>query len=202
MRYCLYIILLISTCTASGQNNIAIGQWRSHQDFGSSMQVAQLGDTMYCATATGLFYVIRSTGVVIPQSKINGFSDINIKSMGCSQKYHSIFLGYQNTTIDILHNGRITQMKDIYQNSNASGARAINGFFFNDKFCYIATTFGIIKYDMELNETREDYPEIWPGEPTNPASAGSVVNISSIAFYNDSIYAATDRGLIAAKLSV
>ena len=194
MRYILCLILLLSTASANADNNIAIGQWRSHQNFSHSLKVAQLGDTIYCATYAGMYYYIRSTGVMTPLSKINGFNDVSINAMGCSKKYHDIFLGYQSSNIDILHNGKILNMSDISTFNRIAGAKSINGFFFNDKFCYIATSFGIVQYDIERNEVFDDYQEIWP---TNANS----VPVNSIAFFNDSIYAATPLGLIGAPLN-
>ena len=193
MRQIIYIALLLCSFRVSA-DNIAIGEWRSHQDFGHAFKVAQLGDTIYCATYTGLFYFIRSTGVVTPLSKINGFSDINVRSMGYSKKYHDVFLGYENTNIDILHNGKILNLQDIYQYNRIAGAKSLNGFFFNEQYCYIAASFGIVQYNIERNEITDDYSEIWPTD-------GSTVEVKSIAFFNDSIYAATPRGLIGAPLN-
>ncbi len=193
MRYILTFFLLLGVLNAQA-DNIAIGQWRSHQNFSHAIKVAQLGDTIYVATATGMFYYIRSTEVATPLSKINGMSDINIAAMGCNKKYHQIFLGYQNSNIDIWHNGKITNVKDISTFNRIAGAKSINGFFFNSKYCYVAASFGIVQYDIEKNEIYDDYQEIWPSD-------ASSVNVNSIAFFNDSIYAATSRGLIGAPLN-
>ncbi len=194
MRYILCSILLFFAILVHAGNNIAIGEWRSHQNFSHAMKVAQLGDTIFCATQTGMFYFIRSTSVATPLSKINGFNDISINAMGCSKKYHYIFLGYKNSNVDIFHNGKVQNMRDISTFNRIAGAKSINGFFFNDKYCYIATSFGIVQYDLERNEIFDDYQEIWP---TN----ANRVNVNSIAFYNDSIYAATPGGLIGAPLN-
>lgn len=189
------IVLLIITATFTSlySQDIRIGDWRSHLNYSDGLKVAETGDSVYCATKTGLFLFDRPNGATIGLSKSDGFSDVSTKAIRYYPKYRTLFIAYQNTNMDILKDNKIINVPDILRKGDIIGIKEINEFSFSKQFCYISTSFGIIKYNIEKNEIAEDYREIGPN--------GTQVPVNDVAFYQDSIYAATPIGILSASLS-
>lgn len=190
----IFLLLVTTILNSVYSQDIRIGDWRSHLNYSEGLKVAEKGDSVFCATRTGLFLFDRPNGSTVGLSKSDGFSDVSTRAIRYYPRYRTLFIAYQNTNMDILVDNKIINVTDILRKGDIVGIKEINEFSFYSRFCFISTSFGIIKYNIEKNEITEDYREIGPN--------GSQVAVNDVAFYRDSIYAATPIGILSASLSV
>ena len=66
----------------------------------------------------------------------------------------------------------------------------INNILVKDDYAYLSTGFGIVKFDIQRIEIKETY--LIGDNATN-------IEVNDIAFFNDSIFAATTEGIYVAK---
>jgi len=98
---------------------------------------------------------------------------------------------YKNSNIDVLKNGAITNVSDLYRKQNI-GDKTVNSITFKGPLAYLACGFGIVVFDTETFEFKETYI-IGPGA-TN-------LFVYQVAFSGTSIFAATKSGLFQAPLN-
>jgi hypothetical protein len=189
-RLSLLIVSLFITQWLLAQN-IRIGEWRSHLNYNQGIKSEEVGNKIFCATKFGLFYVNTDDNSINPLSKKEGFSDINISTIGYDKASDMLFVAYTNTKIDILKNNRVVTLSDIYRKF-IPGRKVINNIYFHDNKAYISCSFGIVVYDIEKDEIRETYENIG-GQTT--------LEVFNVAILEDSIYAATTGGVLSANTS-
>ena len=187
----LIIILLISTSILSAQN-IRIGDWLSHHNYTEGLISVEVKDLIYTATENGLFSVEKSDNSITTFSKVNGFSEIEISTMAYDEESDLLLIAYTNTTVDAVHANRIFNIRDISRKS-IPGKKAINSIYFFENYAYFSCSFGIVVYDIEKEEIKESYIDI--------DTTGTQIEIFETAIFNDSLFAATANGILAASLN-
>ena len=176
----------------AAQSQTAIGEWRDHLPYNRTIRVADVGNSVYCATNYSIFIYDKDDQSVLRKSKVNGLSDVGISAMSYSDEYKTLVIAYTNTNIDLLKEGRIINLSDI-KRRQILGNKTINNITINDSLAYLSCGFGIVVLDIK----NEEFPE-----PTYYiGSEGSQVNVLDITFGADSIYAATFTGIYKAALA-
>ncbi len=193
MKKWFFLVLLLFSGNLFSQN-IAIGQWRSHPSFREGSKLEEVNNSIFCLTKYGIFYLDKDYGSIVVLSKDKGLSDVQAKAIKYNKPLDLIFIGYGNANIDIIHQGKITNVPDLLNYGGVIGIKEINNCDIYKSDCYISTSFGIIKYDTRKNLIVEDYRDINPENATQ-------LNVYDVSIFRDSIYAATEKGLIAASLS-
>jgi len=163
--------------------NIAIGQWRDHLAYNEGTDVAIAGKRIYCIANENLYYYDSETNEIVRQSKTVGFSDVNATAIDYDNATQTLFIGYKNANIDIIKNGEITNMPDVYRKQTV-GNKTINNVKFYNSLAYVSTGLGIVVIDPKKLEVKDTY------------SIDTVlVSVNEVAFDNENIYAATSSGL-------
>ena len=188
-----FILIFIFTAFVQlvvGQN-IRIGNWRAHHNYTEGIISVEVKNRIYTATENGLFYVDKTDNSITTWSKVNGFSDVDISTIAYDEKSDLLLIAYNNTLIDAVQANRIFSIPDILRKS-IPGKKAINSIYFYGNYAYFSCSFGIVVYDIEKEEVKESYTEIDPN---------GTIEILETAIFNDSIFAATENGIIAASLN-
>ncbi len=192
IKHLLICILTIISAHIYAQNEVSIGNWRTHLPYHNVKDVEIFGDNYYAATPYELFYYDSEDESISILNKIKGLSDVGINKIRYNETIDALLVAYNNTNIDLIkHNGDIINLKDI-KDHNIIGAKTINNVCFDGSTAYIACSFGIVVYNLERTEVKDTY---------YIGNNGSYVNINDIAIYNDSIYAATENGIFKASLN-
>jgi hypothetical protein len=189
--YAFTFFCLITGLTSLKAQQIPIGQWRDELPYTLCNSVTDAGDKVYCSTPYAVFYLNKEDNSVSRITKINGLSDIGISCINYNKEYNTLVIAYTNANIDLVVNNTVTNISDI-KRKPIIGNKTINSIFFIGKDAYLSCGFGIVILDISKEEIRDTY---YIGKD------GSQVNVMAMAKDgNDSLFAATDRGLYKAWL--
>ena len=178
--------------------NIPIGQWRVHSPYNSSISIAVSQNQVYSSSGIGVFYINKEDNSINTLSKITGLSDINVSQVKTDPTSNITVLAYANGNIDILKNGSVNNESDIL-NSSILGSKTPSDIHFFNGYAYMCYPFGISVLNPVKNEIKESYINLAPNNTVNPVfSCATTSHTGSIP---DSIYAATQNGLIGAVIS-
>lgn len=189
--YTIIITLLLAT-TLSAQNEVSIGNWRTHLPYQKVISVQPVGNLVYAATEYELFYYDKEDHSICILNKINGLSDVGISTMGYCKAQNKLFVAYTNANVDLIdREGNISNMSDI-KDKDIVGNKSINHVFFDGNLAYVACGFGIVVFDLDREEVKDTY---------YIGSQGSMVNVTDVAIFNGKIYASTNDGVYYASLN-
>lgn len=171
-------------------SQIPIGSWRTHLSYNKAINVAPAHNVVYCQTTGGLFVFNIYDNSVKKLDKVNELSDVTIKCIQYIPEKKSLVIGYDNGNIDIIKNNKIINISDIKQKP-IIGDKSINCIEYYNGKTYLGTGFGIVVIDIDKYEVKETFL-IGPNA-TN-------VEVQSIAFGDNKIYAATTNGIYSASM--
>lgn len=186
---CFLLNLLLFS--ASYSQEIEQGSWRTHFSYQNARIIENTGTKIFCAVENGLFYIDTSDNTVNTLSKIDGFSDVTISSLGYSEATNTLVIGYENGNIDLFSGNGITNI-DLVKTQNIIQDKTIRHISINGDIAYLSTDFGIVVIDLNRELIDEVYREIGP-DGVQPAVAATAV-------FQDSIFAPTSAGLLKARL--
>ena len=183
--YTLLLSCFLAAC-AFAQNEVSIGNWRTHLPYHKVIAVEPVGNLIYAATEYELFYYDKDDNSVRILNKINGLSDVGISTMGYCESQRKLFVAYTNANVDLIdREGNISNMSDI-KKKNIVGNKSINNVFFDGNLAYVACGFGIVVFDLAREEVKDTY---------YIGNQGDMVNVTDVAIFNGRIYASTDDGV-------
>ena len=162
-----------------------VGEWVDYSPYHSVFSIAEGNGVVYGATNSGLIEFTKSDNSFLRFSKVEGLSDVGVKSLGYNPISESFFVGYFNGKIDLISKNEITTVPDLF-NKTLSGNKSLNSVYMKDQFAYVSTGFGIVKFDMEREEFSETYLI---------GDDGEYLEVNSVTIFNDTIYAATVSGV-------
>ncbi|GAA4320477.1 hypothetical protein [Flaviaesturariibacter amylovorans] len=178
--------LLLSGLSAAAQNTFpAIGSWREHLPYNSTVDLAVTPERIYAATPYSLFTVDRESGEVERRSKVGGLSETGIRTIRYDEGAGKLYIGYTNSNIDVLTTGGIRNIPDLLRES-VSGDKTVYDFFPAGDVCYVATGLGIWVLDAERYETKDSW---------FIGNNGGYVPTYMVSRDNEYIWAATAEGL-------
>lgn len=164
---------------------IPIGTWRSHLPFQSIISVVEVDNIIYGATREALLYFNKTDNSLNRLSKVEGLSDVGISRLAASEERKTLIVAYTNGNIDLINQGQVYNVSDI-KRSNIIGSRSIQNIRVDGRFAYLATGFGVVKFDLDDKVIRESY-YFGPN--------GQYVNTLDIALTPEYLYAATENGI-------
>ncbi len=151
------ILALIFAATLSVQaEQRAIGSWRTHLAYINTQVIAQTPDKVYGVSAGALYSVDKDDDAVELLSKITGLNDNTVSTIAYSAATKTLVVGYANANIDLLCDGDVYNITDLYR-KNMAGSKNINQIFCSGKYAYLACDFGILVLDLERREVADTY---------------------------------------------
>ena len=183
--------LIISWISIPLQSQIGMGQWRTHLPYQYASLVETADDRVFCSTTGGLFYYGLEDNVVEKISKIDGLSDNGVSAMRWSGELETMILAYENSNLDIIRNGVVTNLPDVMK-KQITGDKSIYDIFYIGTTAYLSTGFGIVVLNLEKNEISETYLI---------GDNGQSLKVNQITSDGTYLYAATDQGIRRGLLS-
>ena len=135
----LFVVHCIMFLAAGAQLEIPpVEGWREHLPYHSAISVTAGNDKIFAATPYSLFSVDLADNSIERLSKINGLSETGISTIQFDEQSHLLFIGYNNSNIDLLDGSSIINIPDL-KRENISGDKSIyKSYPYQNKF-YLST---------------------------------------------------------------
>jgi hypothetical protein len=163
------------------QNDLAIGDWRTHFPFDNIISLTQSEDKVYFAASQMVIIYDKEEGTVERLDKNNGLSQVGIQLIKYYSEKSLLLVAYNDGNIDIITEDAIINISDIkrYQLVSEKNIRHIH---FNGDFAYMSYTFGLVQLNLVKYEVKNSF-----------FTNNFYVNASSVV--DDVIYMSTEDGI-------
>ncbi len=121
---------------------------------------------------------------------MDGLSDLEINALKYSEHDDIMVIAYNNGNLDLIKDGIIINIPDI-KRKQITGNKSINDIMLIDQLAYLSCGFGIVVVNLEREEIKDTY---YIGEE------GGQIDVKSMAFDGENLYAATADGLFRADI--
>ncbi|MDT8401246.1 MAG: T9SS type A sorting domain-containing protein [Bacteroidales bacterium] len=186
LRYLTILLLLLLYHPVSGQG--PLGSWADHLPYHSVRFVSEGENEIYGSTEYAISIFNPSYNEVRKLSKVNGLSDTGISTIEYSKEEKGLVIAYESGNIDIYRYGEIRNIPDI-MNYFISGDIKINRIRTRNEYAYLASNHGIIIVNIKKYEIKDTW---------RPSVDGIRNEVFDISISDDTVYAATGRGLFKA----
>lgn len=193
VSFCFFYLLclLLLPSLLWGQENIPLGSWRTHFSYQGVHSLAISPERVYAASENGFFYIDKEDNSVQELSALQGLSSTGVKKLAYHPQSGSLLIAYQDAQLDVLQKGKIHNIRAL-SDASLPGERSVFSILFHNSLAYIATDYGISVINLQAGELQESYFNLGP--------AGQPTAVYDLAIFNDSLFAATERGQIANAL--
>lgn len=184
------VVFLLFNCLIQGfAQDIAIGQWRDHLAFNQGTSVAKAQNLIYCISNGNLFTYNIDDNSLERATKVKGFSDISAVKVAFNETAGAVVIAYANTNIDVVKDGKITNISDI-KSKQIFGNKAINNIYMNEHFAYLSCGFGVVVIDLNKMEIKDTY---------NIGVSGVSIDVKDFTSDGNYYYACTSNGVFKAS---
>lgn len=175
------VSVILSQFIGLAQDDLAIGQWRSHLPYHRFHQITQSENTVFAATDWAMATIDKEDFSVEFISKIDGLSSTGMGVIEYGEASEVLVLTYTNSEFDIIKDGDIRNFGDISTDGNFTD-RSINALHFDEASdLYFGTAFGVIKFDLDAEEFVYTVDMGFP--------------VFDLTILGDDIFAATEDGI-------
>lgn len=188
--FCLLLLLCLPLLLL-GQENIPLDSWRTHFSFQGVGSLAITEERVYAASENGFYYIDKEDNSVQELSPLQGLSGTGISRLAYHLPSGSLLIAYRNAQLDILQAGKIYNIRAL-ADASLPGERRIYNILFHNSLAYLATDYGISVINLQARELQESFFNLGP--------QGQATEVYDLAIFNDSLFAATERGLMANAL--
>lgn len=167
--------------------------WNVYPSFSTVHSVVVGDDVTYSATLGGVFTV---NGAEIGQTytTMDGLHRSDPMNIIFDEANNQLFAGYIDGMIDVINieNNEVQRLEDINR-VDRFNSKSINSFKLYGQDLYIATSFGIVIYDLESLLVRDSYVRF--------GSFDIGIPVNDVDITEDSIFVATTQGIAAGSLN-
>ncbi len=180
------LILLVTLTNAQAQNIFpAIGLWREHAPYQSTIDVTASAKKIYAATPYNLFSVDIITKEIERISKVSGLSETGISTIKYDALSQKLFVAYSNSNIDVLDESGVHNIPGL-KRATLAGDKTIYHIYPDNQLVYLSTGIGIVVLDANKFEIKETWLI---------GNNGGFLKTYGFTKHNNFFYAATDVGL-------
>lgn len=183
--------ILLCVFSWSIMAQVAMGKWRTHFAYNSVTQIAQSDNKIFAVSDGALFSVDKQDGGMEYYSKVGGLNGSNISRIEFDPSSKQLLIVYSNGNIDLLTNGGIINIPDLY-NKQMSSSKDVNHIQFYQGKAYLSCNFGIVVLNMQKKEVTDTYI-IGPN--------ASEVKILNTTIQNGIIYAVSPTAIYQASVN-
>ncbi len=182
IKYLLSVVLLLQIGILFSQNNLALGEWKSHLAYKEGKWLTQSNNKIIYASQRGMFTVDIDDLSVEFFAKEDGLSDVNISKLYFDKFNEQLIIVYEDNNIDILKGNDFINIPFIKTTNNILGSKTINDFYVsNEDFAYLATDFGVLGFNLKKLEFS--------------FTTFTNLKVNEIILHENHLYAGTEEGL-------
>ncbi len=185
------LLFLFSFFLTKSQSEIPIGSWRIHISYNNIHSITLSEQKVFAASENGIVVLEKAVNSIITYSKIDGLSGQGITAMQYHPETDQLIVAYKNGKVDLIKANKISSF-DLLRNSSLPGPKKINHISIRENLAYLASDFGVVIFDLTKKDTKETWRDI--------GANGQTLRIFKSAFKDDSIFLATDKGVLAGDL--
>ncbi|MBO3698955.1 T9SS type A sorting domain-containing protein [Roseivirga sp. E12] len=190
LAICLSLAFLSQKSIA--QSSIPILSWRTHFSYSDVRTVTSGDNKVFASTNNAIFFYDLEDNSLNLINKNNGLSGVGIGTILFDADTDQLIVAYQNGNIDFWSNGNVKTIGTIRESNISSSKRILHIEKVGGQI-YFSGDVGIVVYDIARDEITEAYQ--------NLGINGDELIVYKTAFTNDSIYAATESGILSASLA-
>ena len=182
-KYKLLFLFLFLSRIAFLQPLSAVYQWESFISYNNATALAYNHPFLYTANELSVSVAQVDDNSIQILNKITGLSDMGVSTIAYNKSYKTLIIAYTNGNLDFVKdNGLVINRPAIMENTNITGDKSIKHIYCDSNFVYFSTDFGIVTYDMDLNEFER-------------SAFTPNVNVRSSCIFHNKIYISTSRGI-------
>ncbi|MCK5825096.1 MAG: T9SS type A sorting domain-containing protein [Ichthyobacteriaceae bacterium] len=180
------ILLLLINLVGSALMSQITQKWSDHLSYRKTADLEVFQSKVIVSGEYALFTYDEIDRRIEKINKITGITGEKITSIKAIDKAGIFVIAYETGNFDIMESdGNITSISEI-RLSNIYGNKRINRISYYKEFLYLATDFGIVKYNYEKMEF---------GDTFIFGENGSHIIVNDVDFYQNKIIAATNEGI-------
>jgi hypothetical protein len=172
--------------------DIPMGTWRTHISFNSVHSISLSSNKVYAASANGVMVFDQTGNSLSTITKLDGLSTTGITQVAVDQPRQQVLISYSDGDLDILTTDEIINFDRLKNSTTVTGSKKINHIAVNGNFAYLATDYGLVVFDLIQLEVKETWRDLGP--------TGDKIKIYQTTFFNDSIFLATEQGVLAGDM--
>ena len=189
--YCYAVFCVLIPFLSHAQAEIPLGSWRVHISSRAIHTVSLGNNYVFGASENGIVVLDRVDNSLSTYSKINGLLGTGITSILYDNTTDQLVVAYKDGRIDLIQGSSISSI-DPTRNSTITGSKRINHITIRDNLAYLAADYGIVIFDLRRGDVKETWRDI--------GVSGETVKVFQSTFNGDSIFLATDKGVLAGDL--
>ncbi len=168
---------------SAAQNDLKIGQWRTHFPYHTGISVTTSADAVYWATGLAILKMSKADLSIEKLDKLNSLNDVSAQLVRYNAPSKTLFVAYKNNNIDLVRTdgGATLNIADIKNNINITGDKTIYDVSFNGDTAFLACGFGISRLNMRRGEFL--------------STTFTKLKTFGVALFDGKIWAATEGGI-------
>jgi hypothetical protein len=184
--------VLITAFSSNAQTSIPIGSWRLHLSYNNILNVEVTSEKVFAASESGVLVFDRQEKTLNTFNKLTGLSSTGISSLDYDEENDQLLVGYADGDLDIIHENTIANFSRLKE-SDVTTSKKINHISMRENLAYLSTAYGVVLFDVQQLEIKETWRDLGP--------SGGQLHVYQSSFLNDSIFLATDNGVIAGNMA-
>lgn len=189
----LLIILVSCGNQAQSQQEIPTGQWRMHLSYNKVISIAVSGNAAYGATEMGIVVFDKEDQSMSTLNRLNGLSSSGITNIAYDTQTNHLIVTYEDGNVDLIKDDEVYNFTRLRDLSSVSTSKRINHISFRNKLAYLSTGYGVVVFDLQKREVKETWRDL--------GLNGEQLSVNATTFKGDSIFAATNVGIISGSLT-
>ncbi len=175
--------------------DIPIGSWRLHVSYADIHTISVTPAKIYAAGSNGVMILdpADAGSGITTLTKLDGLSSTNITQVAFDQQRNQLLITYADGDIDVVRKNEIINFSTLKNSPTIPGSKRINHISIQGNLAYLSTDFGVVVFDLIQLAVKETWRDIGIG--------GAELEINQSTFYTDSIFLATEKGILAGKLT-
>jgi len=192
-RLLLTYYYLLLTILTHGQSDIPMGTWRIHSSYHSINSLALADQKVFGAARNGVMVLDQSENSISSYSKLSGLKGTTITFINYDGQKDLLLIAYEDGKFDVINSSPEILSFDPTRNSAFTGSRKINHIFIYGESAYLSADYGVIVFDLNRLQVKETWRDL--------GAAGETLKILQSTINIDSIFLATEKGVLVGNLS-
>lgn len=181
---------MIQPCNA--QSDISLGSWRIHNSYYAVKNVSIGNGMTFGAADNGVMVFDIQDQSLQSFNKLNGLSSIGITATAFDAQRSQLLVAYADGNLDIINGNKVINFNRLKNSATITGSKRLNSISIRGNLAYIAADFGLVVFDLVKLEVKETWRDL--------GTSGEMIKIAQSTFLGDTIFLATEKGVIAGDL--